>query len=122
MTKRYNDGADVGDILVSKWGYDQTNASWYRVERRTEKSVWLVELERGSYHETGFMQGMETPGEKIRPRSRWVDGEYTPDFSPFRRKLSFSNWDALPGAYVKLSSYEFARPWSGSAEWTSSYA
>lgn len=117
MTERYNDGADVGDILVAKWGYDQTNASWFRVERRTEKSVWLVELARGSYEETGFMQGRETPGTEVRKRERWTPSGYVDD-TVFRRKLSFYRDEPT----VRMASYMYAHPWSGNPEWTSSYA
>ena len=126
--KRYGDGADVGDILNSSWGYDQTNISWYRVERRTEKSVWLVELKGTVVEQTGFMQGRAMPSSDIQGRYKdpYFDenGELQQDwdYSPFRRKLSFSTWNDEPEPYVKLSSYEYARPWDGSAEWCSWYA
>lgn len=35
----------VGDILVSCWGYDQTNADFYEVVAVTGKSVHLFRLE-----------------------------------------------------------------------------
>lgn len=41
---RYNDGADVGDVLVCSWGYDQTNVDYYKVTRRTKASVWIVKV------------------------------------------------------------------------------
>lgn len=123
--KVYGDGADVGDILVSSWGYDQTNISWYRVERRTEKSVWLVELKgQLTNGEEGFMQGHSMPTTEVRTRTRWVKGKGDIDDTVFRRKLSFSNWrgEGAEEPYVRLSSYEFARVWDGSKQWTSWYA
>lgn len=127
--KRYEDGADVGDILVATWGYDQTNASWFRVERRTEKSVWLVELKGTTVRgEEGFMQGHEVPTDEIQGQYKepYIDenGQLQQDwdYTPFRRKLSVSNWNGKPEVYVKLASYMYARPWKGNEVWVSWYA
>ena len=65
----------AGDILVGVWGYEQTNASFYRVERRTPKQVVLNRL----YNVTtwaGF-RGDALPGE--------VRGD-----KPERRKVTLS--------------------------------
>jgi hypothetical protein len=145
---RYGDGADVGDILVAKWGYDQTNATWYRVERRTEKSVWLVELAGQTVDNTGFMQGHDVPTDRIVRRGNILgpctgevfeyewDGEkhaaaicgkteeheahQMGSAEPFRKTVKHSDLDGR--AYVRMSSFEYARPWSGKPEWTSWYA
>ena len=37
--REYKHGLQVGDILVSKWGYDQTNADWYQVVEVGDRSV-----------------------------------------------------------------------------------
>jgi hypothetical protein len=47
----------VGDVLVSSWGYDQTNYDYYQVTRLVGKqSVEIRELGRQAA-ETGFLQG-----------------------------------------------------------------
>ena len=37
--ERFNDGADVDDILVCSWGWEQTNVDYYKVVRRTKASA-----------------------------------------------------------------------------------
>ena len=40
-----------GAILVSSWGYEQTNVSFYKVIRRKGKTVFLQELQKNiKYH------------------------------------------------------------------------
>ncbi len=39
----------VGDYLVASWGYDQTNASFFKVTKRTPKMATVIEVE-GRYH------------------------------------------------------------------------
>ena len=52
---------EVGDYLVASWGYDQTNATFYRVTKRTPKMVDLVEVQ-GQYHgDTLRLEPSETP-------------------------------------------------------------
>lgn len=58
----FHDGADVGDVLYSSWGYDQTNVDFYKVVRRTASSVWLVRI--GARHvpgSEGFMSERTVP-------------------------------------------------------------
>lgn len=51
----------TGDILIGLWGYEQTNASFYRVEKRTPKQAILIRLKNNTawngYH------GESLPGE-----------------------------------------------------------
>ena len=89
----------VGSILMSSWGYDQTNVDFYKVKRRTRRSVWLVEigseLVEGS---GGFMSGKVTAvperetGKTFMKRIRVVDDE----------EVS-----------VSIESYANAYPWNG---------
>lgn len=37
-------GYKVGDILVSQWGYDQTNINFYQVINTSEKSIKVTEI------------------------------------------------------------------------------
>lgn len=32
---------EVGDVLESSWGYEQTNIDYYQVTRRSDKCVWI---------------------------------------------------------------------------------
>ena len=49
MTKTYeretSRDPQAGDYLVASWGYDQTNATFYKVLKRTPKMVTLVEVQ-----------------------------------------------------------------------------
>lgn len=47
-----------GDIVVSTWGYDQTNVEFYRVERVTKASVTLIEIGQRTTETTGSMSEM----------------------------------------------------------------
>lgn len=38
------DDTNVGKILVSTWGYDQTNVDFYKVVRESESFVWLQKI------------------------------------------------------------------------------
>ena len=37
---------EVGDILVSSWGYDQTNIDYYKIVRKSAGSVWIQKLKK----------------------------------------------------------------------------
>jgi hypothetical protein len=51
----------VGDVLRSSWGYDQTNIDYYEVvELVGKRSVKIREI-GGEAIETGFMSGISTP-------------------------------------------------------------
>jgi hypothetical protein len=50
----------VGDILYTNWGYDQTNVEFYQVTRVLPASVGLRRI-GAEYIESGFMCGQTTP-------------------------------------------------------------
>src|SRR3989304_5229164 len=50
----------IGDILHTSWGYDQTNGDWYQVTGRTNGTITIRPI-ASSYKETGFMSGSSTP-------------------------------------------------------------
>ena len=87
----------IGDILVSCWGYEQTNASFYDVVGVTEKSVELCELNSKETATDGGMQGHAMParesyyGDKFRKLFRLTEGGYK----------------------VKINSYSTAHIWGG---------
>ena len=109
-TNRHGDGADVGDILVSSWGYDQTNKTFYRVMKRTARTVWLQQMHSELANgEEGFMQGHSLPT-AVDPRAKVR-----------RRKVHLPAESGMSEVAVRLSSYEWARPWTGKPEWISWY-
>lgn len=94
-----------GDILVSSWGYEQTNIDFYEVVKATTKTVVLVTL-RSERHEDRYLryQAMPIPGSGFG--------------TPFRRKIiQFGN-----ESYCRISSFESARLWKGKPESGTSYA
>ena len=53
---------DVGDVMVSSWGYDQTNIDYYQVTKLVgKKSVALREIDKNSLNSVISMTGTCTP-------------------------------------------------------------
>lgn len=50
-----------GMILVSTWGYEQTNVDFYLVTRTTERTVWLRPIAQHVERPTGFMAEVVVP-------------------------------------------------------------
>lgn len=98
-----NDGFDVGDVLVSQWGYEQTNTDFYIVLDRTAKTIVIQEIGSRRSESIGPMSGYVVP-DKSRIRS-----------APMRRRVNT--------AYkaVSISSFANAYPWKGKPEYESSY-
>lgn len=108
--EKFNDGYDVGDILYSSWGWEQTNIDWYRVVKRTAATVWMEPLygKRTYEHQ---MAGSVVPVDEVKPignhevgssRSSW-------DGKPIRRKLRYRDGKPI-GFSVK---YGWTGPWHG---------
>lgn len=84
----------ASQILVSKWGYDQTNVSFYKVIRCTDKTVWVRELAtHNREYGAQSMSGVATPNPQ-----EWA-GEV------MRRK----NW----GEFIRIDQDRRAHPWNG---------
>ena len=100
--KSFTHDLQVGDILHSSWGYDQTNSDFYQVTKViSDKSVEICEIGK-RYIEDSFMSGTSTP---VKDSFR---GE------PFRK---------LVGKYgISLSSYQSASKWDGESCQESHYA
>ena len=84
----------VGDILNSSWGYDQTNVSFYMVTRVTAKSVDIVQI--GSDRVEGS-EGMMCC--YVKPDASYLGERY-------------SNKRVSEGNHIKLSSSEYASPYT----------
>ncbi|MGS0621257.1 hypothetical protein [Xanthomonas oryzae] len=93
----------VGAVLVSSYGYEQTNVDFYQVVAVQNRTVTLRELVQDR-QDTGHMSGTTTP----------VPGQYT-KAEPIRKRVN-------PRNGVKLSSSSYAHPWDGRPKYWSSYA
>lgn len=103
---RKNTGTlEVGQVLYSSWGYDQTNIDFYEVKAVSGSMVTLQKL-AAEVEETGFMSGNTKP----------ILGQYAGE--PIRRKLQ--GYDGKP--HVKIESYASAWPWDGRPKGCSWYA
>ena len=84
----------IGDILVSSWGYDQTNIDFYEVVGITPsgKSIRLRAITGEHVQTVGFMSEMvkPVPGD-------FIGKTFTKRINPERD-------------YIALTSYSFARP------------
>lgn len=91
---------NVGDILDSLWGYEQTNVDFYQVIAKTAKTITIQKI-RQNREDTGWLQGICTP----RPN------DFAKDSIPLTRHVS-SN-------YINLESYSGASLWDGKpVHWT----
>ena len=100
----------VGTILRYSWGYGQTNVDWFQVIRRTDKSVWIREIE-GNIEEKGFMCGDATP----RP------GEFKLDQQGLRVKALRKKVQEQGGEEFVKMDYGLAVPWNGRPAYVSWY-
>lgn len=88
---------EVGDIIVSSWGYDQTNIDFYKVVKQTASSVWIQKLGKGYVEQTGWAHYKVVPVDVFATETQLV-----------RRYKE--------GDFVKISDYEFAYLWDGEPE------
>lgn len=89
-----NKPLEVGNILVSSWGYDQTNIDFYKVVRKSEKSVWLQRLTKRYLKQVG-----------------WAHFEVVPGNAVISNKTLLRRYD--PSGYVSITSVFCASPWNG---------
>jgi hypothetical protein len=96
----------IGDILVSSWGYDQTNIDFYQVTRVPgANTVEIREIGCNSSQED-FHCSMSAS--KVAAPDNFV-GE------PMLKRVSYGN-------SVRIASYAYAHPWDGKAKRYSWYA
>lgn len=87
----------VGSILVSSWGYDQTNIDFYEVVKLIgAKMVAVREIDKKIIKSNG-------PSDEVMP----VPGAF--DGIELRKKVGSSG-------QIKLSSFAYAYPWGGKPE------
>jgi hypothetical protein len=80
--KQFTHGLQVGDVLYSSWGYDQTNIDWFQVVGApTEKTVLIREIASKTARSTGYGQDyvVPVPGKFVGPVMKKIpkgDGKY----------------------------------------------
>jgi hypothetical protein len=90
---------NVGDILVSSWGYDQTNVDFYEVAAKSGSMATFYKIDKR------VVGGRGEPSEKVVP----VPGAWKGP--PLRKKVK-PGW--RPGTVaIRLTSYSSAYTWDG---------
>ncbi len=93
---------EVGNILYTCWGYEQTNISFYRVEEVKSSSVILVNLNQTQVEDRGMaLSGYTVPTDEVKPKAE-----------PFMKRVTFGKevnlgssegratlWDGKPKSY-----------------------
>lgn len=99
------DEINKGDILVSKWGYEQTNVDFYSVIKKTGLGVTLAPMRQIviSYKD---MTGQVIPG-GVNFTAKTIN----------RKLKKYSG-----GVYVKINNFSTASKWNGEPQFFSSYA
>ena len=93
----------VGDVLVSSWGWEQTNIDFFEVIAVRGAVIDLHKVAKTNTS-TGDMTGLAVP----------KPGQYVGDVLRGKRPT--------PDNRVRLTSFSSARPWDGKPEAWSSYA
>ena len=92
----------AGDILVGIWGYEQTNVSFYRVEKRTPKQVVLCHLKNVTTWTKGYA-GEALPGEARKDKTeRRKVMPYGNEEVVYGECFILRKWDGKP---VRVTSY-----------------
>jgi hypothetical protein len=90
----YKHTLQIGDILYSSWGYDQTNIDFFQVIAIGEKSVKIREIASKVVSDNGSGQ------DKVMPQvGKFVE-------APMLKKVSNGN-------QIRINSYSWAYPWDG---------
>jgi hypothetical protein len=137
ITPHVAEKIEVGAILYSSWGYEQTNIDFYLVVRTTASSCWILPMdsheEPGQAYDTGYASPLQarTHSDECtlcehRSRHSAIDGcsrcdcqtaEYAP-LEPRRHKIV--RYGSSEG--INLNSFSGAYLWDGKAKYASHYA
>ena len=93
----------VNDILVAKWGYEQTNVDFYKVIKITKTMATLQKLDSIELNDED-MAGWKIPLDKVKGQ-------------PFRRKIHTFNNDE----FIYINSYSIATKWNQKKQRYTSY-
>ena len=97
---------EVGSILVTLWGYEQTNREFYEVVRRTATTATVREIKDITLYNERGMTGEKMP----------VPGAFKG--AEIRRKIK--NYGR--GEYIAITDYIDADLWNGKPAHYSTYA
>ena len=103
---------EVGAILVSSWGYDQTNVDFYCVLSMSKCGNWCTIAEMTSVHaeyDPHLMTAREMPG-VIKDGCKGM-----------RKKIKPSYYEG-GSPRVKIQGWHYAELWDGTAKFSSHYA
>lgn len=98
----------IGSILVSSWGYEQTNIDYYQVVGYFGNTGLITKMISKNYEETGFLSGKSTP-----KKNCFISQEIR-----FRTKLASWSKDPL----IICESYKFIGKYDGRKMYESHYA
>jgi len=103
-----------GDVLISTWGYDQTNVNFYMVTRRTAKQVTLQRLGNAVVRQEHFLAESVVPN--FEPYSIYALDPETGErvlavMGPIRRAVKTYRDEE----YVNVSDHSSARLWKGNS-------
>lgn len=104
-------GFKVGDVFVSTWGYDQTNADFYKVTRVMPRKLELVPV--------GKVRTVcrDKDGNVIRNSTYGyclpAPGAVSPNARPIVRLVKDYRMGGVERPHVDLNGYSSAYPWDG---------
>jgi hypothetical protein len=108
---------EVGDILLTNWGYEANNPQFFKVIKRTPKQVTIMQLtvETVSLTNDGMGGKMVVPTTEPATWSVWWDKNYKDgedNTDPVTLKKKVHNHPER-GEYVELAYYAYAFKWDG---------
>ena len=103
--KAIQNNLQIGDILNTCWGYEQTNVEFYQVIDKKGCFVWVRELEQ-SYESSG--------GSDMSARVSPVPNSFKTGAEVLRKKI-------CAGGYLKILSCAIASLWDGKPQYKSWY-
>lgn len=109
-TKRH--ALNVGDVLVSQWGYDQTNVTFYRVDKVSATQAVLTEVQSAITEVTGWLSERRIPTDQVATRRDWKADAATFVEVPNTIRRAVHEY-SQGGPFVKVSDYEYAYLWEG---------
>ena len=91
----------VNDILVSKWGYEQTNVEFYKVIKIIKTMVTIQELEKIRV-DNGDMSGWEMPLDKTKEEiiRRKIHNNFGEEFVYIEKYIRAKIWNNKKECYT----------------------
>jgi hypothetical protein len=109
---------EVGSVLVSSWGYDQTNVDFYQVVRVSAASVWVVPMSQKVVEANSYMSEYVVPNEPVFERV-WRDSDSGVK-EVIEVKPEMCRWNKY--GYAKVGYNQAASVWDGKPKYQSHYA